>query len=97
MKFLPVINVPAGSARSPSKLLTFLEVRTLGYSVDIKREHMNGEPGWWFTVEHRGTLVTEGWCIGQGPRAKSQAMKDALEAITARVTLLSFVDGKVAS
>lgn len=69
--------------------MTYREARALGYSVSIYREHMCGQPGWSMVVSHAGRAVFEGWTLGFGPRAKSQAMKDALEGIDAREALLA--------
>jgi hypothetical protein len=68
-----------------------------GYSITVKRKHMCREAGWWFEVKapapDRG-VIAEGWTVGYGPRAKSQAMKDALEAIRARQALLAIATKK---
>jgi hypothetical protein len=76
--------------------VTYRQARALGYAIDIYREHMCGEPGWTFTVAIAGRVVFEGWTVGYGPKAKTQAMKDALQGIDARETLLSTVRRGVA-
>jgi hypothetical protein len=69
--------------------MTLRDAKALGYSIDVYREHMCGEPGWSFTVSIAGRCVIEGWTVGFGPRAKSQAMTDALAGIASREVLLA--------
>jgi hypothetical protein len=74
--------------------VTYRQARALGYAIDIYREVLCGDPGWSFVVTHAGRVVIEGWTIGYGPRAKTQAMKDALAGIDAREALLACVARK---
>lgn len=54
-----------------------------GHTITVRRAAI-GEPGWlWEATNDRGTVAYWGWTIGQGPRAKSEAMRDAISAVNA--------------
>lgn len=56
-----------------------------GHQITVVRRHLT-EPGWEYQVtDPSGCVVASGWTVGQGPRAKSVAMHDAIEALTRRI------------
>lgn len=75
--------------------MTFRDAKVLGYTIRIVRQYMNGMAGWSFELTFVGRLVAEGWTVGFGPRAKTQAMRDALEAVSAREALRACMANRV--
>ena len=61
-----------------------------GFRVGIRRQYMNSAPGWWFdAIAPDGSIAASGWTVGYGPRARTQAGRDARAAIDARLVAIA--------
>ncbi len=53
-----------------------------GHTVAVRRAQMQRQDGWlWEVISDGGRHAASGWTVGYGPKAKSVAMRDALEAL----------------